>query len=168
MTEPTDKDSMAADEADVADGNAGDAADLSSSLRVVRSPVEVQTLQRLPYFLGICAETVDSIGLALSFVVVPPGAEALPHVHVGSESAIYQIEGRIMTRYGKDLEFSAETGPGDFLYIPAGVPHQTVNMSATERAAGLVARNEAAMQETAELYEVTQVRPPGEPGSTSS
>jgi uncharacterized RmlC-like cupin family protein len=149
------------------DGHHGEVRKLGWGLRVVRPPVAVQTLQRLPYFLGVSAETTDSIGLALNFVVVPPGAVALPHVHIGCESAIYQIEGRVLTRYGEQLEHSVETGPGDFLYIPAGVPHQTLNLSATERAAGVVARNEAAMEESVELYDVPRGQADGETESMS-
>jgi uncharacterized RmlC-like cupin family protein len=123
-----------------------------SELRVVRGPAETTSIQQLPTFVGI-SERTGASGLSLALVVVPPGGAALPHVHRGFETAIYQLEGRVATRYGDRLEQSVETGPGDFLFIPPGVPHQPVNLSATERAVGVVARNEPAEQETATLYE---------------
>jgi uncharacterized RmlC-like cupin family protein len=129
-------------------------------IRVVRGPSETETLQGLPYFTGVSAETVGSTGIALSLVIVPPGGEALPHVHRGFETAIYVLEGRVRTRYGERLEHGVETQPGDFIFIPPGLLHQPVNLSATERAVGLVARNEAAAQETAEIYDAAPEQSP--------
>ena len=35
-------------------------------------------------------------------------------------------------RWGDKLEFVAEAGPGDFIYVPPYVPHQEINASDTE------------------------------------
>jgi len=35
-------------------------------------------------------------------------------------------------RWGERLEFTAEAGPGDFIYVPPFVPHQEINASPTE------------------------------------
>ena len=35
-------------------------------------------------------------------------------------------------RWGEKLEFTAEAGPGDFIYVPPWVPHQEINASRTE------------------------------------
>ena len=35
-------------------------------------------------------------------------------------------------RWGEQLEFVAEAGPGDFIYVPPFVPHQEINASADE------------------------------------
>jgi len=32
-------------------------------------------------------------------------------------------------RWGESLEFVAEAGPGDFIYVPPYVPHQEINAS---------------------------------------
>ena len=103
--------------------------------------------QQLGYFLGVSAETCGSTGLAMHLVVVPPGASAEPHHHDGYETAIYQLEGRVETRYGARLEQSVVTEAGDFLFVPPGVPHQAVNLSDAERAVGVVARNDAGERE---------------------
>jgi uncharacterized RmlC-like cupin family protein len=126
---------------------------MTDELRVVRGPAETMSVQQLPYFVGISGGTVGATGLSLGLVIVPPGGAALPHVHEGFETAICQLEGRVVTRYGERLEHEVETGPGDFLFVPPGVPHQPVNASETERAVGIVARNEPSEQEPATLYE---------------
>jgi uncharacterized RmlC-like cupin family protein len=40
---------------------------------------------------------------------------------------IYVIGGRARMRWGEHLEFVAEAGPGDFIYVPPFVPHQEIN-----------------------------------------
>ena len=119
----------------------------------IRPDQPTETIQRLPYFLGVCEKTAPARGLSLSLVVVPPGAASEPHYHEGFETAIYQLEGRVETRYGVSLEHSVVTDPGDFLFIGPGVPHQAVNLSETERAVGVVARNDAGELERVVLVE---------------
>jgi uncharacterized RmlC-like cupin family protein len=119
----------------------------------VRARQTTDTRQGLPYFLGICETTSHARGLSLNLVIVPPGASAEPHFHEGFETAIYQLEGRVETRYGPRLEHSVVTEAGDFLFIPPGVPHQALNLSPTERAVGLVARNDPSQQENVVLYD---------------
>jgi uncharacterized RmlC-like cupin family protein len=54
------------------------------------------------------------------------------HHHGHLESVIYVVKGRARMRWGEQLEFTAEAGPGDFIYVPPYVPHQEINASATE------------------------------------
>lgn len=54
------------------------------------------------------------------------------HNHGPLESVIYVIKGRARMRWGDRLEFTAEAGPGDFIYVPPFVPHQEINASPTE------------------------------------
>jgi hypothetical protein len=42
------------------------------------------------------------------------------------------VRGRARMRWGEHLEFTAEAGPGDFIYVPPYVPHQEINASPTE------------------------------------
>ena len=119
----------------------------------VRPPAETMTKQQVPYFLGISAATAGARGLSLHLVSIPPGAAAEPHVHRGYETAIYLLQGRVMTRYGPRLAHSVINEAGDFLYIPPDVPHQPVNLSSTEPARAIVARNDANEQENVVLYD---------------
>ena len=121
-------------------------------VQAIRPEVEVMTRQGLPYFIGISGETVGAKGLAMHVVVIPPGARAAPHVHVGYETGIYVLAGRVRTRWGEGLAESVVSGPGEFLFIPPGVPHEAINCSATEPARAIVARNDAAEQDKVEPY----------------
>lgn len=114
--------------------------------------------QRLEYYVGVSGETCGSTGLAMHLVVVPPGASAEPHFHEGYETAIYQLEGRVETRYGDRLEQSVVTEAGDFLYVPPGVPHQARNLSDTEPAVAIIARNDAGEQERVVPYGNSRAR----------
>jgi|SRR5579859_2264245 len=60
-------------------------------------------------------------------VAVLPDARTGPHHHGALESIIYVVSGRARMRWGRRLEFTAEAGPGDFIYIPPFVPHQEIN-----------------------------------------
>lgn len=113
----------------------------------VRPDREVMTRQRLPYFIGISGETVNATGLSMHLVVIPPGARAEPHIHVGYETGIYVLEGTVCTRWGPALEHEEVSKPGDFLFIPPGIPHEAINLSETEPARAVVARNDPAEQD---------------------
>ena len=65
-------------------------------------------------------------------VLIHPDAKTGAHHHGPLESVIYVVKGRARMRWGERLEFVAEAGPGDFIYIPPYVPHQEINASADE------------------------------------
>lgn len=113
----------------------------------VRPDREVMTRQRLPYFIGISGQTVHATGLSMHLVVIPPGGRAEPHIHVGYETGIYVLEGAVCTRWGPSLEHEVVSEAGDFLFVPPDVPHEAVNLSATEPARAVVARNDPAEQD---------------------
>ncbi len=108
----------------------------------VRVSEAAQSKQALPIFTGISGKTAGAKGLSLLKVVIPPGGAAEPHVHKGFESAIYLLQGRVETRYGEGLKKSVINEAGDFLFVPPDVPHQPVNLSSTEPAVAIVARND--------------------------
>jgi uncharacterized RmlC-like cupin family protein len=65
-------------------------------------------------------------------VVIHAGAKTGAHHHGELESVIYVVKGRARMRWGEALEFVAEAGPGDFVYVPPFVPHQEINASSDE------------------------------------
>src|ERR1043165_9612491 len=65
-------------------------------------------------------------------VHIHPDAKTGAHHHGPLESVIYVIRGRARMRWGERLEFTAEAGPGDFIYVPPYVPHQEINASTSE------------------------------------
>jgi uncharacterized RmlC-like cupin family protein len=126
--------------------------DGSARVQGLRPDREVMTRQRLPYFIGISGSTVGARGLSMHVVVIPPGAKAEPHRHVGYETGIYVLEGRVLTRWGERLEHEVVSEPGDFLFVPPGVPHVAVNVSAPAPARAVVARNDPAEQDKVEPW----------------
>ena len=62
-------------------------------------------------------------------VHIHPNAKTGAHHHGPLESVIYVVKGRARMRWGERLEFTAEAGPGDFIYVPPFVPHQEINAS---------------------------------------
>ena len=108
--------------------------------------------QRLKQFVGISGANSGARGLSMNRVVIPPSGQAAAHRHVGSESAIFLLAGRVKTFYGPCLERSVINQTGDFLFIPAGLIHMPVNLSASEAAIAIVARNDASEQEHVELH----------------
>ena len=65
-------------------------------------------------------------------VTIHPDAKTGAHHHGELESVIYVLKGRARMRWGERLEFVAEAGPGDFIYVPPFVPHQEINASTDE------------------------------------
>jgi uncharacterized RmlC-like cupin family protein len=65
-------------------------------------------------------------------VHIHAGAKTGAHHHGALESVIYVLRGRARMRWGEALEFVAEAGPGDFIYVPPFVPHQEINASDNE------------------------------------
>ena len=65
-------------------------------------------------------------------VHIHAGAKTGAHHHGPLESVIYVLRGRARMRWGERLEFTAEAGPGDFIYVPPYVPHQEINASSEE------------------------------------
>ena len=65
-------------------------------------------------------------------VAIQPNAKTGAHHHGALESVIYVVRGRARMRWGERLEFTAEAGPGDFIFVPPYVPHQEINASQSE------------------------------------
>ena len=73
-----------------------------------------------------------ALGLWAGTVTVEPDARTGTHSHGELESVIYVVRGRARMRWGDALEFTAEAGPGSFVFVPPHVPHQEINASADE------------------------------------
>ena len=104
-------------------------------VRVVRSSeLDINTPQT-PGMNRAAAITYARAGaekLWAGTVVIHPKAKTGAHHHGPVESVIYVVSGRARMRWGDRLEFVAEAGPGDFIYVPPFVPHQEINASDEE------------------------------------
>lgn len=83
--------------------------------------------QGFDYFAGISKESAESAAICMHLLTIPPGASARPHYHENHETAIFVLEGYSEMRHGPNLEHVMQIRAGDFVYIPAGVPHQPYN-----------------------------------------
>jgi len=64
--------------------------------------------------------------------LIRAGEQTGPHHHGALESVIYIVYGHALMRWGDRLEYITKAGPGDFLLVPAWLPHQEINASPSE------------------------------------
>ena len=74
-------------------------------------------------------------------VLVEPGVATGPHHHGELETVLYIVRGRARFRWGECLEFVADAGVGDFIYVPPFVPHQEINALADAAVEAVVVRS---------------------------
>lgn len=116
--------------------------------------------QGFTYAPAISAETVGAQGIHLQMLTIPPGARAHAHKHESHETAIYTLSGEVGMWWGERLENNMLTRAGDFVYIPADVPHLPYNLSQTEPAVAVIARTDPNEQESVVLMpELDAVHP---------
>jgi uncharacterized RmlC-like cupin family protein len=123
----------------------------ASTCTVVRSTSPDQSKQGLTCFEGISAETASAERLCMHLVMIPPGGRAKPHLHAHHETAIYVLSGEAEMWYGAELTEYLTVRAGDFLYIPAGMPHLPANPSPNLPTLAVVARSDPNEQESVVL-----------------
>ena len=117
--------------------------------RVVHAGASYEGKQGPAYTPGVSAETAGAQKLWLGSVTLPPGGRTKAHVHEGHESAFYCVSGEAVELCtGDRLEHREPARAGDYLYIPAGVPHVAVNRSETAPAVFVGARTDPNEQES--------------------
>ncbi len=104
----------------------------SEGVRVIRGDqLDPNTAQTpgMERAAAIDAARVGAQRIWAGTVRIHPDAKTGAHHHGALESVIYVVRGRARLRWGERLEFVAEAGPGDFIYVPPFVPHQEINAS---------------------------------------
>jgi len=99
-------------------------------IRVVRSDqLDLNTPQTpgMSRAAAITHATAGANKLWAGTVTIEPNVKTGAHHHGELESVIYVVSGKARMRWGEELEFFAEAGPGDFIYVPPYVPHQEIN-----------------------------------------
>lgn len=119
--------------------------------QVVRAGADFLGKQGLTYAPGVSAELVGSRNIHLQIVTIPPGARARAHKHEGHETAIYALTGTSAMWWGERLEHHIELKPGDYLYIPADMPHLPYNPDPDAPVTALIARTDPNEQESVVL-----------------
>lgn len=116
----------------------------TNGIRVVRAGELDANTPQTPGMTRAAAITHARAGaekLWAGTVVVEPSARTAAHHHGDLETVLYIVKGRARFRWGEHLEFSAEAGPGDFIYVPPYVPHQEMNARADEPVEAVVVRS---------------------------
>jgi uncharacterized RmlC-like cupin family protein len=119
--------------------------------QLVRADSTYEGKQGFSYEHGISAERNGSKGICMHMLRIPPGGRARAHLHEAHETAIYVLSGQGLMYHGEQLEQEMRCGPGDMIYIPAGVPHLPTNASDTEECVAVLARTDPNEQESVVL-----------------
>jgi uncharacterized RmlC-like cupin family protein len=107
--------------------------------------------QGFSYAPAISAETAGAAAIHMQLLVMPPGARAKAHKHEAHETALYVLSGEAGMWYGERLEHHMVTRAGDFVYIPANMPHLPYNRSQAEPATAVISRTDPNEQESVVL-----------------
>ena len=92
-------------------------------------------------------------------VSIRPDAKTGAHHHGELESVIYVVRGKARMRWGEHLEYTAEAGPGDFIFVPPYVPHQEINADPANPLECVLVRSD----DTAVVVNITDVDPVEKP-----
>ena len=123
----------------------------ASSCKIPRATEQFHGKQGLDYSGAISAESSNAKGICMHIVNFPPGAKANAHLHEDHETAIYMLDGEVGMWYGDNLEHHLVAKSGDFVFIPAGIPHLPYNVSDTEPGRAVLARTDPNEQESVML-----------------
>jgi uncharacterized RmlC-like cupin family protein len=118
-----------------------------SECTIIRPGGSFSGRQGLAYATGVSAESAGAHAICMHRLTLPPGARARAHLHEQHESSIYVISGHADFWSGPQLEHHVVVGPGDFLHIPAGVPHLPAN-TGSEPVEAVIARSDPNEQES--------------------
>jgi uncharacterized RmlC-like cupin family protein len=125
--------------------------DAMPTCRVVGAGAEVGGKRGHRCTPGISAQSVGARRIHLQIVRLTPDGQANAHKHDGPETAIYVLSGESGMWYGERLEQHLIARAGEFLYIPANMPHLPYNLSASESCVAVIARTDPYDQESVVL-----------------
>ena len=125
--------------------------DIKPTCQVVSPSNTYDGKQGFSYFEGLSAESVGSQAICMHLLTIPPGGRAKAHLHENHETAIYVLSGEAEMWFGEGLTEHLTIKAGDYLYIPAGVPHLPANLHGAEPCVGILARTDPNEQESVVL-----------------
>jgi uncharacterized RmlC-like cupin family protein len=138
-----------------------------AACRVVRPQQTYQGKQKLDYFAGISRQSVGANALCMHLVTILPGSRAAAHYHEQHETAIYVLAGAAGMWHGEGLHEHLTVQAGEFLYIPANVPHMAYNPSREIACVAVLARTDPNEQESVMLYEGPRASTLGGPSTSA-
>jgi uncharacterized RmlC-like cupin family protein len=90
---------------------------------------------------AIAQELGITTGMWGGTFLVEPGAKTAIHHHGKQETIAYVLEGRCQVRWGERGEFEAVAAAGDFIHVPAWLPHREANASSEKPFLWIVVRS---------------------------
>jgi uncharacterized RmlC-like cupin family protein len=92
-----------------------------------------------------CAAIAPALGIASAIwgglFEVAPGSRTGIHHHGEQETIAYVLSGTCEIRWGERGEFAARAKAGDFVHVPAFLPHMEINPSEQEPFRWVVVRS---------------------------
>ena len=128
----------------------------TSGIFTIRGSGTMRGWNGIRYKAGLSGKNVGAKQLSMNVATIPPGAVAYAHIHVDFEVMLYILQGHVRHEYGEGLTQSIDNGPGDFIFIEPGVPHEVCNLSATDPVMAVVARSDASEWEHIVNYPSTR------------
>lgn len=97
--------------------------------KVLRSGEAYVGQQGFTYLTGLTGATAGSSALCMTVLTLPDGARAKTHLHRSIETGAYVLEGEVEMYFGERLEHHLRARAGEYVYIPADMPHLVLNRS---------------------------------------
>jgi uncharacterized RmlC-like cupin family protein len=110
-------------------------------MRVIKPGADREVPRGVVGGAEISQATAGAHNIYMGVFRVPAGARSRPHYHENCESAVYMLSGRLLVRWGDNLEESVDLEPGDLVYVPPRETHILENQSAADAAEYVVARD---------------------------
>ena len=102
---------------------------VTATCKLIRPGESYVGRQGFTYIAGLTGATAGSRGLCMTALSLPDGARAKPHLHRGIETAAYIMEGVVDMYFGERLECFLQASAGEYVYVPADMPHLVLNRS---------------------------------------
>jgi uncharacterized RmlC-like cupin family protein len=119
-------------------------------MRVIKPTADREVPRGVLGGAEISQATAGAHNIYMGVFRVPAGARSRPHYHANCESAVYMLSGQLLVRWGDNLEESVELDPGDLVYVPPRETHILENLSDTDAAEYVVARD-APLEDSVEV-----------------
>ena len=87
---------------------------------------QTRGMERRP---GIDKNTTGAEKLWMGHVTCVPNELGPPHHHGAAETGAYVLKGQIRVYFGDNFEEFVDAGPGDYLFVPAHLPHIEGNVT---------------------------------------
>jgi uncharacterized RmlC-like cupin family protein len=110
-------------------------------VKVIKHGVERDTPRGVVGGAEISPLTAGAANIYMGICRVPPASRSRAHYHDHCESAVYMTAGRLLVRWGEKLENELTLEPGDLVYVPPRETHLLENLSDSEPAEYVVARD---------------------------